>query len=869
METCIFSSAINQNNEISPYLSIFDVTQKCENQIPEEDIAYKFPYTLDAFQQEGIYRIYKNENILITAHTGSGKTVLAIYAIAHCLKKNKKVIYTSPTKSLSNQKYAEFIEKFDSVGIMTGDIKMNPDAQCIIMTTEILRNILYKETTKNQTIKENIINSTPIQMSDVGAVILDEVHYINDPDRGKVWEEVIILLPKEITLVMLSATIDKPEIFASWIGNIKEKPISLIPTSHRVVPLKHYFWKSSLYKDDNGKDATQWNMLEILDSNGKFKNYDVLQKNYKTHDINRIMDKLVDFLVEQNYIPALFFKFSRKKCESICKMVRSNLLTFEEVSQVEQTFQYYMKDYKKNYEILEQYQDVYKQLKKGVVYHHSGLIPILKEIIEILYSKGLVKILFATETFAIGVNMPTKTVLYTDLEKYDNKGQRLLRTDEYSQMSGRAGRRGLDKFGSVIILPTMELLSEQKMRNMMTGKSPVLNSKFQLSYQFVLKVIYSEQFDKTIPMKSCKYIESLDLPKVIEETNEGMIASNFLSKTLIMNENDKIAIQLSSQKNELEKKLLTYIGTQEGLPGCGSDGLIEGCMSDVGEDNSRTQLPENILSTLERYNEIQKKLNDTFFVLNKKDRIKFEKECNIIQEDKSINFKINYEIFKVYDGCKKEINSLENQIWNQHNLLNYNIDLIIKVLQHEHYIDSETNKITTKGIIAYGINECNELLFTELLYKKLLDNLTFPEIIAVLSVFINEKDQNSDEKYISDLEVPSSVKNILEELGSIANYYMDLEDEYKLYINLDYKLYLDFVTPAYIWACGGTIHDVYKATNIYDGNFVKSIMRINNICDNLMDICKTISYYDLAEKIECAQSILIRDITSINSLYVK
>jgi len=755
------------------------------------------------------------------------------------------VIYTSPTKSLSNQKYAEFIEKFDSVGIMTGDIKMNPDAQCIIMTTEILRNILYKETSKNsETLQadanpgvfrklpqpsvspaaphpgqalleaaENIINSTPIQMCDVGAVILDEVHYINDPDRGKVWEEVIILLPKEITLVMLSATIDKPEIFTSWIGNIKEKPISLIPTSHRVVPLKHYFWKSSLYKDDNGKDATKWELLEILDSYGKFKNYDVLQKNYKSHDINRIMDKLVDFLVEQNYIPALFFKFSRKKCETICKIVRRNLLTFEEVSQVEQTFQYYMKDYKKNYEILEQYQDVYNQLKKGVVYHHSGLIPILKEIIEILYSKGLVKILFATETFAIGVNMPTKTVLYTDLEKYDNKGQRLLRTDEYSQMSGRAGRRGLDKFGSVIILPTMGLLSEQEMRNMMTGKSPVLNSKFQLSYQFVLKVMYSDNFD----------------------------TRNFLSKTLVMNENDKIAIQLTSQKIELEKKLTIYA----------------------------SQLSENIITALERYNEIQKKLSDTFFVLNKKERIKFEKEKQSIQDDKSINFKLNYETFKAYDSCKKEIKSLENQIWNQHNLLNYNIDLIIKVLQHDNYIDSETNLITTKGIIAYGINECNESLFTELLYKKLLDNLTFPEIIAVLSAFINEKDQNSDEKYISDLQVPTSVKKVLETLGSIANYYMDLEDEYKLYINIDYKLYLDFVTPAYIWASGGTIHDVYKATNIYDGNFVKSIMRINNICDNLMDICKTISYYDLAEKIECAQSVLIRDITSINSLYVK
>ena len=370
----INSNKTNNSKNNNNYLNIFNQNENNNNFISDEELSYKFPYKLDPFQQEGIYRINKNENILITAHTGSGKTVLAIYAIAHCLKNNKKVIYTSPTKSLSNQKYAEFIEKFPSVGIMTGDIKMNPDAQCIIMTTEILRNILYKG------------SSEFINITDVGAVILDEVHYINDPDRGKVWEEVIILLPREITLVMLSASIDKPEVFASWIGNIKEKNISLIPTSHRVVPLKHYFWKS-YNVDDNGKDVTKWELLEILDDKGKFKNYDVVQKNYKAYDINKIMDNLADFLVDQNFIPALFFKFSRKKCESICKTVRKNLLTFEEVTEVENLFHYYMKDYKKTYEILPQYQDVYCQLKKGVVYHHSGLIPILKEIIEIFNNK--------------------------------------------------------------------------------------------------------------------------------------------------------------------------------------------------------------------------------------------------------------------------------------------------------------------------------------------------------------------------------------------------------------------------------------------------------------------------------------------------
>jgi superfamily II RNA helicase len=811
---------------ISPYLSVFDknninnINNQNNNIIPEEDNAYQFPYTLDSFQQEGIYRIYKNENILITAHTGSGKTVLAIYAIAHCLKHNKKVIYTSPTKSLSNQKYAEFIEQFDSVGIMTGDIKMNPDAQCVIMTTEILRNILYRSElakNSNEKISENsgennnnlpsIPSELSIDMNDVGAVILDEVHYINDPDRGKVWEEVIVLLPREITLVMLSATIDKPEIFASWIGNIKEKPISLIPTSHRVVPLKHYYWKSFTYIDPRDeKERLRWELIEILDDKGKFKNYDMIQNKYRTFDINKLMDGIIDFLVNENYTPALFFKFSRKKCETICKMVRRSLLDHNEIASVEKIFMHYMKDYKSTYEILEQYQDVYAQLKKGVVYHHSGLIPILKEIIEILYSKGLVKILFATETFAIGVNMPTKTVLFTELQKFDNKGQRLLRSDEYMQMSGRAGRRGLDKFGSVILLPCMDLLSENEMRSMLTGKSPSLQSKFQLTYQFVLKKMQ----------------------------NDDLLINNFISKTFIMNENDKKCEIYSSDKCALENKI------------------------------SELNLSEEHVQKYEEYQKINGKLGDRFFVLNKKDRIKFENQKKSMEE--SSWFKEYREKLETYSEWKRDLDKLEENIWSCNYLLQYNIQIMMDLLKDESYVAD--NKITMRGIVSTGINECNELLFTEMIFEGWLEDLDFPEIIAVLSSFINEKDPNSRDKYISDLKVPRKVENVLNKLMAKAEYFMNLEDKHKININSDYSVYLDFIEPAFIWASGGTIQDIYKATTIYDGNFVKAIMRINNICDNLKTILILLEKYELLGKIENYHEVLIRDITSINSLYV-
>ena len=780
----------------SPYLNIF--TDKiCNHIIPETEISYQFPYPLDAFQLEGIYRIHINENVLITAHTGSGKTVLAIYAIAHNIKKNKKVIYTSPTKSLSNQKYAEFINIFgknNNVGILTGDIKMNPDAQCIIMTTEILRNILFKH---NSNIENTLVN-----INDVGAVIFDEVHYINDPDRGKVWEESIILLPRDITLVMLSATIDKPEIFATWVGNIKKKNISLIPTSHRVVPLKYYFWKSYQI-ENNGKDEIHWKLLEITNTN-----YDIIKRGYKFYDINKLMDKLVDFLTEQNYIPALFFKFSRKKCESICKTVRKNLLTSEEINEVENTFHYYMKDFIKTYEILPQYQDVYKQLLKGVVYHHSGLIPILKEIIEILYSKGLVKILFATETFAIGVNMPTKTVLFTDLEKFDNHGSRYLRSDEFMQMSGRAGRRGLDLFGSIIILPTFELPNETNFKNILTGPSPKLISKFKLTYQFILKILYCNEFN----------------------------TDSFLGNTFIMDEN--------------EKKILIYLTEKK---------IIEDNINNIND-----KLKDISIENIKKYNKLNDTLNDKTFVLKKKEIDKIQKEINDLL--KIDNFDNLLKIYNEFILHNKKLENINEYIWYCKNSLNYNINIIKNILIEKKYIQND--KITIKGIIASGINECNELIFSEMIENGLLDHLEFCEIAAILSSFINEKDQGSNDIYISDLKVSKNVIYVLKELEKYANIYIDLEDKYELSIGTDYKLYLDYVEASYIWACGGSIHEVYKNLNVYDGNFVKMIMRLNNIFENVMELCKLIERYDIISKIENYNSILIRDITMINSLYV-
>ena len=789
---CDFLKVFENNNEVS--------------KLSDDERSYQFPFKLDNFQEAGCYAIENQENVLICAHTGSGKTVLALYGIGWCINNNKKAIYTSPTKSLSNQKYFEFVNNFgntSSVGIMTGDIKINSDAQIVVMTTEILRNLLYKD--KNL---DGMNTKALIDFDDVGVIIMDEVHYINDPGRGKVWEEVLLMSRKDITLIMLSATLNKPEEFSSWIGNIKEKPIHLIKTSHRVVPLKHYYFKDFHYEDEDGKKRTRFEIVEICDNNHKFSNYDVISSKFKRYEVPSILNIVINKLIENNQLPALFFKFSRKKCEQMCRYVKCNLLNYEELHQINTTFEKVMLKYKVKYEHLNQYQDILKQIQKGVAYHHSGMLPILKEIVEILFSKGLIKVLFATETFAIGVNMPTKTVIFSELQKFDNNGLRFLRSDEYNQMAGRAGRRGLDKFGTVLLIPTFDLPKENTLKSIMSGKSPELNSKFHLNYQFVLKTIINKEFD----------------------------TNNYLENTFYKQDKNKIKVLDIEKKKIVEDKI-----------------------------NKMYQTTTDMKDKFEKMDSINNKLNDTFYVVKKKERMKMMNELKELKDIK--NYKLHEDVYKIYKNLKAELYDIDSTIWNIDYGMLQDMDSMKKLLLQNDYIDNDNN-VNKKGIIASCIAEVNELIVSEAVYKGYFDHLEFEEIVALLACLFNEKNQGEDDKYLSSMEIPDNLKYSIDKLINISEKYTDNESDLNILIGTDMNIYLDFVEPVYIWARGGTLKEVYTKTQVYEGNFVKLILRINNLIMNMKDIFIYMEKFDLLKKIENYEEILLRDEVSVNSIYV-
>ncbi|KAG0228083.1 hypothetical protein BGW42_002433 [Actinomortierella wolfii] len=462
--------------------------------VPE--MAHQFPFELDTFQKRAVYHLEKGESVFVAAHTSAGKTVVAEYAIALAARHMTKAIYTSPIKALSNQKFRDFKGTFDEVGLLTGDVQINPEASCLIMTTEILRSMLYRGA--------DLIR-------DVEFVIFDEVHYVNDFERGVVWEEVIIMLPAHVTLILLSATVPNTKEFADWVGRTKKKDIYVISTPKRPVPLEHHLYANKdVYKIVDAKGS--WLQLGYKDASdamrkkdkdikapaqrggfaprggsraGGWRN-DKQDKNLFTH--------LVGYLNKRKCLPVVIFTFSKKKCEENASGLSStDLMSSSEKSEVHVFIERSLVRLRGSDRDLPQVHRMRDLLSRGIAVHHSGLLPIIKEMVEILFARGLVKVLFATETFAMGVNMPARTVVFSGIRKHDGTNFRELLPGEYTQMSGRAGRRGLDATGLVIIaFAGDEPPGEIVLKEMILGKPTKLKSQFRLTYNMILNLLRVE-----------------------------------------------------------------------------------------------------------------------------------------------------------------------------------------------------------------------------------------------------------------------------------------------------------------------------------------------------------------------------------------
>lgn len=525
-----------------PYIPIGEHKRKVE--------ARTYPFVLDPFQDTAISCIDRDESVLVSAHTSAGKTVVAEYAIAQSLRDKQRVIYTSPIKALSNQKYRELLAEFGDVGLMTGDVTINPDAGCLVMTTEILRSMLYRGSEV---------------MREVAWVIFDEVHYMRDKSRGVVWEETIILLPDKVHHVFLSATIPNAMEFAEWVVKIHNQPCHVVYTDFRPTPLQHYLFPAAgdgihLVVDEKGtfrEENFQKAMSSIASNIGEDPALaDSKKKNGQTFkggakDGKSDIYKIVKMIYMKRYNPVIVFSFSKRDCESLAlKMSKLDFNNDDERAALNKIFDNAISLLPEADKELPQIKNILPLLRRGIGIHHSGLLPILKEIIEILFQEGLLKVLFATETFSIGLNMPAKTVVFTSVRKWDGKGFRWVSGGEYIQMSGRAGRRGLDDRG-IVIMMIDEKMEPQVAKGMVKGQADRLDSAFHLGYNMILNLMRVEGISPEFMLESSFF----------QFQNAAAVPVMESALLALQTEHDAIQVDdefLVKEYYDLKKQLSTY-----------------------------------------------------------------------------------------------------------------------------------------------------------------------------------------------------------------------------------------------------------------------------------------------------------------------
>jgi len=852
----------------------------------------KYPFLLSSFQKFAIESIVEGNHILVTAHTGSGKTLPAEFAIEHFAKKGKKVIYTSPIKALSNQKFYEFTHKFPNIsfGILTGDIKTNPEADVLIMTTEILMNTLYaknrKETFTEAKVNTNI-NTTMFEMdfeNELACVVFDEIHYINDQDRGRVWEETIMMLPHHVQMVMLSATLDSPEKFALWCENRGQsdyksvalesnyksvalealapvnKIVYLTTTYERVIPLTHYSFitcTQGIFKIIKDKELEKEimktvNTLHVVqDSKGNFNdiNYMRIHKTLKIlQDKNQyvkrqhVLNTVAKYMVENNMLPAICFVLSRKALEQCAKEITTNLL--EDDSKVPYTIRRECEQIIRklpNYQEylnLPEYVNMVSLLEKGVAIHHAGIMPILREMVELLFSKGYIKLLFATETFAVGINMPTKTVIFTDVNKFDGTGSRPFYSHEYTQMAGRAGRRGIDTVGHIIHLTNLfRNIDQTTLRTMLKGKPQTLVSKFKISYNLLLNLIDIGETNYT------KYAKRSMIQNDIDKTMEGQ--NDSIRK--LQSEIDNMSLVLDNCKTPIET-VTKYIDLQHARI--------------TSVNKKRKEIDRNI-----------QQITDTWKTVEK-----------------------DIEIVSNYNLKKDMLTKLNDELLATETTLETNVGKVINMLRDNYFIRKELKEggvrglgiqtpveeglkcenpvLSLKGHIATNLREVHCLIFAELIHSCKFKQFGAKEIVGILSCFTNIY-VPEDKRYLLPRSDYINVNDCVTEINDMYQRQLDLELKNQIDTGIDYSIHFDLIDYSIKWCetendvdCKILLNEIGENKEIFLGEFIKAILKINNITSEMEKVAELLGDLEFLSVLKQVPQLTLKFVATNQSLYV-
>jgi len=779
----------------------------------------QFPYALSPFQKHAIQGIVEGNHVLVTAATGSGKTLPAEFAIRHFTNLGKRVIYCSPIKALSNQKTFDLAQKYPDIsfGLLTGDTKTNPAAQVLIMTTEILMNKLFCK------------SSSSFEMdieTELACVVFDELHYINDAHRGHVWEQSILMLPPTVQMVMLSATLDNPTKFASWVESSGQKQVVICSTDTRIVPLTHYIYINSsegLFKKMKDKDAEKHvkkslnRCLTIRSADGVF-NTDTYYESKRIKDLlshhsvstNRkaVLNDLTAHLNENDMLPAICFVFSRKQVEQCANEIvmdgtDDSYIIHRECDSIIRRLPNW-----REYAGLAEYQNLVKLLEKGIGIHHSGMIPVLREIVEFMISKKHIRLLFATESFAIGLDCPIKTAVFINLKKHDGgEHPRYLLSHEYTQMAGRAGRRGIDTVGHVVhcinLFDHPDLLTYKEI---LCGKPQKLVSKFQIYYSVVLNLF-----------KSSDAVTAAE----IEE---------FINKSMY--------------KCELEK-------------------MKSGLLTEIEELRAKVAVKEPyFVDTRNLFETYHRLIEKSQFCANKKRKEIDASISALKKENPSLEYYFTY--YLEYTSFIHELKEKESCLRGNAETIHKEVLNVLSVMLEYDVIRLSGDQYTLtpdRGIIASSISEINPVLIaiicTETNY---FEDFKPCELAAFFSLFT---DSRGEEDMYSSVDS----KFIFEDIRSDL---IESQEVYNIFNSVDVFCY-DLVDVVIKWcACENEAEcrSLISEYKISIGDFTKAILKISTLSREMVGMCEKLNKIELMQKLASIDSIVLKYVATSQSLYL-
>lgn len=744
------------------------------NPLSLQDFQAQQKFPLDDFQKEAIESISQGHSVVVCAPTGSGKTIIAEYAAMRAIAEGKRLFYTTPLKALSNQKYFDLRNQYGeaNVGLLTGDTCVNRDARIIVMTTEIFRNMLYG------------IHEDATILSHLGYVVLDECHYMNDAERGTVWEESIIYCPDSIQLIALSATVANAAELTDWINEVHHDT-RLVWSDFRPVPLRFSFFdrdKLMPLFEAPGK------MNKKLKLDLKGQKFDKRKRFFRPNDLIRVMH-------ERDMLPAIFFTFSRKDCDKHLEFTQGlRLLSDKDRALLNQK----VDDYIKQNPFLASNRQL-DSIRNGFAAHHAGLLPAMKHLVEMLFQQGLIKVVFATETLAAGINMPARSTVISKISKRTNDGHRILTASEFLQMSGRAGRRGMDTVGYVIVVSS-QYEGAQEAAILASSPPDPLNSQFTPTYGMVLNLLQKhtlEQSEFLIRQSFGQFTAARRLQPLLDSKSHHETALDDLL-------NFKCPYDVS------DKDFHGYLRGKDKLHDTAR--FVRILQRQIKQHGSSPEVHSQLQHEQGKLNNLRQTVETSPC-----------QTCKVLRKHQQIEERVQREQRKL-KTVNKMLSEEQDTYWRQ--FMN-----IYNLLRETGYVD-ENDRTTKRGELTAEIRTENEYAMAELIMTPgVLDDLNPAQLAATMCALVYD---STRENLWVRLSLSSQVHQSIRKIDQVFRQIDRLQRKHNVHVPIILNPLAAGLVEA--WAQGYTWEKLISSTNIGEGDIVRMLRRTADIVRQLSRI---------------------------------